>query len=334
MNTQTFNKQILEKLDPMVGKKFLYNHNEYLIKNYVIHTERERVFIHTDIKDFDRPFDSVMDFINLFKLVNGKGRPKTSNAAEALDKLSGVIVHETSDYSKFKFLNGNRVISERKITKIIKDIKAGNDMLRYYPIQVQSSGDTLNILDGQHRFYICKKLKRPVFYIIVLEEISMPDIAKINSNVEKWKTTDFLNCYIQHGNENYKILQKFLSEYQISLTVSLQMLALGNPGLDSGSHANLNDDFRNGIFEIKTYEAAEELAENCRSFAQFSHYHSRSFVIAIYRIKRAGLIALPDLLEAYRKRPDMLTQQASFKAYINTLEQILNVGKKQRIVII
>lgn len=338
MSTETMNKEIREKLDPMVGKSFLYNHNQYQVKKYVIHADRERVFIHTDQKDFDRPFESIFDFIKLFQDVPEKPLQKAiakpTAVSDTSNKESSIIVYETRDYSRFKFLNGNRVINERKTNKIINEIECGNDMLRYYPIQVSQANERLYILDGQHRFFICKKLKRPVFYILVEENKSMPDIAKVNSNVEKWKASDFINCYVQHGNENYKILQKFLDDYGISLTIALQMLNLGNPGLDSGAHAVLNDSFRNGTFEIKCLNEAETLAKECRLFAPFAHCSSRSFVIAIYRIKKAGLISLIDLLEAYLKRPEMLTQQASFKAYINTLEQIVNVGKKNRIVIV
>ncbi|HEV7621473.1 MAG TPA: hypothetical protein VGO09_07065, partial [Flavisolibacter sp.] len=249
MSIENINKTFREKLDPMVGKAFLYNHNEYLIKNYIIHSDRERVFIHTNTKDFDRPFDSLLDFISLFTPLNGKALKQRIAASEGQYKPSGVLVYETSDYSCFNFLNGNRALNERKINKIINEVSNGNDMLRYYPIQVKQNNDRLDILDGQHRFFICKKLKRPVYFILVTEEKSLPDIAKINSNVEKWKGFDFINCYVQHGNENYKTLQKFLDEYKISLTVSLQMLNLGNPGLDSGSHGSLTNAFRNGTFE-------------------------------------------------------------------------------------
>lgn len=251
-----------------------------------------------------------------------------------LHKESSIKVYDTRDYSIFKMINGNRSINDHKVKKIIKEIDAGNDMLQYYPIQVREHEDRLNILDGQHRFYISKILKRPVYYILVMEEKSMPDIAKVNSNVEKWKASDFINCYVQHGNEHYKIFQRFLEEYRISLTVSLQMLNLGNPGKDSGSHGELTEAFRNGTFEVKHLEQARTLAEECRSFAPFPHCNSRSFVIAIYRIKKAGLVTLDELRTACNKRPELLTEQASFKAYINTLEQVLNVGKQKRIVII
>ena len=243
-------------------------------------------------------------------------------------------IHFTTEYAKFRMINGNRQLNERKINKIINEVNTGNDMLRYYPIQVKENGDRLDILDGQHRFWICKKLQRPVFYILVKEDKSMPDIAKINSNVEKWKNEDFINCYVQHGNENYKIIREFLDQYKISLTIALQMLSLGHPGNDTGSNAKLNDDFRNGTIEIKFYDMAIEIAKDALRFSTFAHCLSRSFIIAIYRIKQANMISLDEIESAYNKRPEMLTQQANYKAYVNTLEQIVNVGKQKRIIIL
>lgn len=246
---------------------------------------------------------------------------------------SSVKVYATNNYSVFRMINGNRDLDDRKIKRIIKEIEAGNDMLQYYPIPVKEVGERLDILDGQNRFYIDKKLKRPVYYILVAEEKSMLEIAKVNSNVEKWKPKDFINCYVQLGNENYEILKQFLDKYDISLSVSLIMLSTGEPGTES-AHNSINDSFRSGTFEVKKLTEATQLAEECRFFKSFPNWRSRAFVIAIYRIKKANLISLEDLVAAYKKRPEMLTEQANYKAYVNTLEQIVNVGKQKRIVII
>jgi hypothetical protein len=69
----------------------------------------------------------------------------------------------TNEYSRFRMINGNRQLNEAKINRIIKEISNGNDMRKYYPIQVKENGDRLDILDGQHRFYIARHFKSPVF---------------------------------------------------------------------------------------------------------------------------------------------------------------------------
>lgn len=69
-----------------------------------------------------------------------------------------VKIYHTSQYSLFKMINGNRQLNEPKIKKIIAEIQSGNDMLKYYPVQVKENNGRLDILDGQHRFYICKKV--------------------------------------------------------------------------------------------------------------------------------------------------------------------------------
>lgn len=247
-------------------------------------------------------------------------------------KEASIKVFQTDDYSVFKMINGNRLLNERKINSIIKEIKNGNDMLCYYPIQVKPNDDRLDILDGQHRFFISKKLKRPVYYILVEEEKSMPDIAKINSNVEKWKPADFINCYIQHGNKNYELIQHIQDNYGFSLSVILLLLAYGNPG-NEGSSVGISEQFKNGTFKALKYDEAVEFSNECMLFNSFANWRSRPFVISLYRIKKANLISIPDLLAAYNKRPEMLTEQANYKAYVNTLEQIVNVGKQKRIVI-
>lgn len=230
-------------------------------------------------------------------------------------------------------INGNRQLNELKINRIIREINEGNDMLRYYPIQVKENGDRLDIIDGQHRFYICKKMKRPVYYILVSETKSLPDIAKVNSNVEKWKNSDFINCYVQIGNNNYQILQDFIDKYGFNITLSINMLSRGNP-VDGGPMKRDNSPFEHGYFEVKYFDQAVEIAELAMLFKDFSNWRSRPFVVAIYRIHKAGIISVKEVLSAYKKRPEMLTGNSDYKSYIYNLEQIVNVGKKARIVLV
>lgn len=158
-----------------------------------------------------------------------------------------IQIYFTKDYARFNMINGNRQLNDAKIKKIITEINGGNDMLRYYPIQVRQNKERLDILDGQHRFWISKKLARGVFYILVQEEKSMPDIAKINSNVEKWKNEDFINCYVQHGNSNYQIIR----EFQDATTQEKE---------NNGNSDLVNTALKHGIYSQGSYSMATKIS--------------------------------------------------------------------------
>lgn len=245
---------------------------------------------------------------------------------------SSIQVFFTSDYGKFKMINGNRQLNEGKINRIIKDIQDGIDVLKYYPIQVCEKANRLEIHDGQHRFFICKKLKRPVHYIVMKEERELVDIAKINSNTEKWTNRDYINCYIQQGVKDYQILRDFHEKYGISITVSLKLLQNGNPGIE-GINENISNAFKRGQFKVNHYKEAERIAEACERFAPFQFRHERGFIIAIFRVMDAKKIKIEDLVAAYIKNPDTLQQCGNFKGYLFSLEQLINKGKQNRIVI-
>ena len=245
---------------------------------------------------------------------------------------STIVVFQSKEYNNFEMVNGNRALNQKKISRIIKEIESGNDMLSYYPIQVRVENEKLKILDGQHRYFISKKLKRPIYYILVTENKSMSDIAKVNSNVEKWKAQDFINCYIQQKNNDYNKLQEFLDMYKINIGTTLRLLTNGNPGTE-GSSPELTKIFEHGLLKITHWDEAIEIANDCKRFEKFLYWRDRAFIIAIYRVKKAALISIDDLVSNFNKRPEMLVKQVSQKDYIYNLEQLVNVGKQKRIVI-
>lgn len=245
---------------------------------------------------------------------------------------SEITVYKTKDYSRFEFIEGNRGLNHNKIKNIIAEIEAGNDVLKYNPILVEKNGNKLRVPDGQHRFFISKKLGRYVYYIIMDEKKTMAEIARVNSNVEKWSQKDFINCYITQGNKHYKKLKEFIDLYKINVGTSLRLLTFGQPGTE-GSNTELTKQFENGMFEVKTWDQAAAIADNVKKFQSFPFHTDRGFVIAIYKIIKADLITIDTLLDAYNKNPDKLEKQASYKQYLYNLEQLVNVGKQKRIVI-
>lgn len=243
---------------------------------------------------------------------------------------SKVIVYQTSEYNRFKKVEGNRSINNKKIDRIIAEIQAGNDVLDHHPVLVKEGKNALEVLDGQHRIEVAKKLKRPVHYVIKKESMNLYQVAKVNSNVEKWTAQDFIKCYVAAGNENYKKIDKFQRQYKIAIGVCLSMLDHGGLKADFSAAAELVREFETGVYVVKKYKEAVMLAEICKSFEDFSNWNSRSFIVAISKIINAGKCDMDVLLKKYKEDPRRLESHGNWKKYLVNLEEIYNTGYSKR----
>lgn len=246
--------------------------------------------------------------------------------------LSKIKVYKTEDYSVFKAITGNRSLNKVKIDRIVKEIQGGNDVLDEHPILVTEKNNHLEVSDGQHRLEVAKKLGRPVHYIIKEEKMSLYNIAKVNSNVEKWKPIDFINCYAAAGNENYIKLGKFHKKYGIAVGSCLSVLTRGLQSHD-GNIASEYVAFEHGTWVITTYKEGVQFVEICKSFEAFSGWNKRGFLIAISKILRAEKCEMDVLVRKFNEDPKRLTYHADWKGFINNLEEIYNKGNSKRRVI-
>lgn len=243
--------------------------------------------------------------------------------------ISKVKVFQTSNYNVFRRIEGNRILNKKKIERIITEIKTGNDILDEVPILVKEANKHLEVLEGQHRLEIAIKLKRPVHYIIHKKEMNLYNVAKINSNTEKWKFNDFINAYVKAGNEQYRLIEKFHNTYGIAIGIVLDLLTNGASKRD-GSNMVLNRQFEEGIFQVKKYKEAVQVAEICKSFEQFAGWNSRPFIIAICKILQAEKCDLDILIKKFKEDPSRIQKHANWKNTLTNLEEIYNKGNSKR----
>lgn len=241
---------------------------------------------------------------------------------------SKVKVYITSDYKIFRNIDGNRPLNKKKIERIIQEINSGNDILQDVPILVKESGKFLDVLDGQHRLEIGKKLGRPVHYIVHSSDMSLYQVAKVNTNVEKWKDADFINCYKKAGNENYKKLEAFKNKYGFPTGVCIAILSGKQPGSGGDKEAIIR--FQQGKFEVKAMKEATLLAEMCRNFEQFPGWNGRSFAQAISKIVLADKCDMGILVKKFLANPKALEDHSSAKGYLTNLELIYNHNNSKR----
>lgn len=243
-------------------------------------------------------------------------------------KISSTPIYFTNDYSRFVFINGNRDIDEKRVKKMIKDVGRGNDMLRYYPINVREVGDKLEIDDGQNRFTVCERMNLPVFYVLVLEKKTLYDIASINSNIRKWTNKDFIKCYDAAENEHYFKLKEFMEKYKpINISMSMKLLYTGKPGGAGGPGYSLSNLFMMGEFEVRDLAAAEQLVEAAKKFAKFKFWYDRAFLIAVRELQISATVSFDSIVEAFEKYDGLFARQSHQRSYIKQLENIYNIGR-------
>jgi hypothetical protein len=239
---------------------------------------------------------------------------------------STTMVFQSDDYNKFNMIKGNREIDVLKIKRILSDINRGTNLLKFCPILVIEKNKKLDIIDGQHRFIVAKKIKSPVYYIMA-EALSLYDIARMNSNTEKWKAKDFINCYVELGNDNYKKLESFLKQFDgIPVSHAIRLLSRGK-GAEKRSSI---ESFQRGEFVITTEKDARQICNAANAF-HFVYKFSPGFLQAISKIIDAGKIATKDLSEKVNVDPDQLKIQDNYKKYLSNLEEIISKGKHKRV---
>jgi hypothetical protein len=248
-------------------------------------------------------------------------------------ETSAIKVYMTTNYKAFKLMEGNRDLNKKKIQRIIKEIQGGNDVLDESPILVTDVKGSLEVKDGQHRLKVAEHLKRPVHYIIKKQDMSILNVARVNSNTEKWSARAFINAYSKSGKEDYKKLGAFHSKYGIAIGTCLALLAFGDQRVPGGGNDRLVQDFQNGLFQIKKYKEAVLVAELCKSFETFPHWNSRGFIQAIMRIIAHNQCDFEKLKKKFLRDPGKLVMQNNWKGYADNLQRIYNLDNSKQQVI-
>lgn len=229
----------------------------------------------------------------------------------------------TKDYGMFRFLKGNRDLDEGKIKRILRSIENGLEFFRYCPIMVNQNG---YVIDGQHRFYVCKKLGLNVYYVVV-PNFTLRQVAEMNNNASRWKDRDYLNCYVDIGIDHYKRLADFIGEYGVSIGVAAGLLSSGHVQ-SGGSDRN---DFRDGLFKVNQYDQACRIMDKVLDFQNYcDSYASRSFIKAVEELLKSPDYDHQAFLDKLKLHELAIESRPTHKEYLQHMEDLFNFRNSKR----
>lgn len=231
--------------------------------------------------------------------------------------METIQILQESDYKKFSYVKGNREISKKKVQKIIDSYKNGINLFPYVPVLINPG---FFVIEGQHRIEACKILKLPVHYVIV-PDLSLQQIAEINSNTDKWKNVDFLKCYIKTGNTNYETLKTFIGKYNITLSVAISLLMNGTT-LRAESDM---ESYRSGKFIVKHQEKATQIMRKCYDYEKVNKFcNDREFIRAIENLISSEVYTHNIIVSKLERDVSIIEKQKTYKDYIFHIEHLYN----------
>lgn len=119
-------------------------------------------------------------------------------------KTSKILV--TSNYGKFKRLEGNRGLRQRA-----KKIKKSIQKVGYIPSPIVVN-EKYEVVDGQARLQVLQELGLPVYYIVI-PGIGIEECIAMNINTSNWSIRDYIESHSETGNISYTYLLNLMKAH-------------------------------------------------------------------------------------------------------------------------
>ena len=159
-------------------------------------------------------------------------------------------VGTTKDYSVFRYFDRNRVISDKDVEALRKDMNERGQLERVIV------NEKWFVIDGQHRIEARKRDKKPVDFRIK-RGASIIDVTAINNTGKGWNNSAWLRNYSHEEHENHRPYRQYATfKRKHGFTESICMALLSEDFHDYGRKA-----FKKGTFKVKNLERADQTAE-------------------------------------------------------------------------
>jgi hypothetical protein len=243
------------------------------------------------------------------------------NTQTAPMQKNSTQVHQTKDYAMFSTLSGNRELNPMHLTRLRDSIR------QHYLMTIITVNEKFEIIDGQHRFSVCKQLGLPINYVVV-PGYGLKEVQILNANSKTWSANDYLNGYCDLNYPEYHTYRSFFKRYGFGHKVNLSLLSPHG----SGSTGKGYEVFRNGTFKIANLDFAITIADKIKMISKIYPGAERlTFVIAFTHCVRKPIFNFEEFMDKMRYRSSMLVDCTTTTAYLALIEEIYNYKRKEKV---
>lgn len=225
-------------------------------------------------------------------------------------------IYRTTNYERFSIMEGNRKLNKMHQERLKKSIKEA-DLTESNPILVN---ENFQIIDGQHRFEVCKELKKPIHYILKMG-YGLNEVQRLNANMKNWKLEDYVDGYCDMGKEEYLYLRSFMVQYKLGMTNSVSVLS--TMGGDKGQT------IMDGKMTLPNKGRGVTIATWIKQLEPiYGGVKRRSFVNALIKLYSNRQFEFKQLMAKLQYQQTKLVDCTDTKAYLSLLEEIYNFKER------
>jgi hypothetical protein len=246
-------------------------------------------------------------------------------------------VFETTDYSIFKELEGNRDLNELHVARLKKSF---SESYLFTPLLVNKN---MQVIDGNHRKKAAQALGLPIRYII-LNGYGLREVQIYNTNMKNWKKEDYLKGYCDMAYPEYLKFRNFMRKYpdfgisssEAILSYSTELSGIKkDTSVDfryNSGNAPLGKIFEEGKFQIPDYEKSCSVADQILLLKPYyDGFNRRLFVTTIISLLKNTDINIPELVQKLKYQPNAIQHCTNVVQYKLMLEDIYNYKRRDKI---
>ena len=241
-----------------------------------------------------------------------------------MNKSAEIKVYVTDNYSMFKRLDGNRIVRDRRVDKIVQSINAVGYITS--PILVN---ENYEVIDGQGRLAALERLHLPVEYIIH-DGIGIEECRQMNIHQSNWTERDYVRSYASLGNDNYARLQSLIDKFDLPISVIVTACAQDNIGTNTGKSHLQRGTFK--VSEKNAEKAKWELyyASNFKQVAKNLGGSKAPFYLAtIYAYRNLNIEMCNRLEEVVRNKMFEIPSMSKIEGYLKYFDAFYNEGLRK-----